>query len=160
MKTIIKIAFILFAILLSSNLLDAQQQANVTLQLKWNLIEIFLLIVFIVALVAWFFYKTTGRLKKEIKQRILSETELHLSEEKYKAMADLLPQIVFETDVQGILVYVNKQAFKILGYPEDYPILGVNTLDFYTPESRKRAIENIQLRASGKSIIDTMPISP
>ena len=119
---------------------------------QWKLIEIFLLIVFIVGLIGWFFYKTTVRLKKEIKHRMITETELHESELKYKDMADLLPQIVFETDVQGNLTYVNKQAFKILGYPEDYPILGVNTLNFYTPESKERAIENIQLRASGKSM--------
>jgi len=45
---------------------------------------------------------------------------------------------------------VNKQAYKTLGYSEKYPIVGLNTLDFYTPESRLKAIENIRGKVSGK----------
>ena len=78
-----------------------------------------------------------------------SEEALRISEARFREMADLLPQIVFESDLKGNITYVNKQAFKILGYPEDYPIIGVSSLSFYTTESRTRAIENIRNRVSG-----------
>ncbi|MFZ4546895.1 MAG: PAS domain S-box protein, partial [Bacteroidales bacterium] len=80
----------------------------------------------------------------DITKRIKAEEALLESEIKFREMADLLPQIVFETDVEGKLTYVNKQAFNILGYPDDYPVIGLNTLDLYTPESKARAIENIR----------------
>ncbi len=80
----------------------------------------------------------------DITKRKKVEEALLESEIKFREMADLLPQIVFETDVEGKLTYVNKQAFIILGYPDDYPVIGLNTLDLYTPESKARAIENIR----------------
>jgi len=82
--------------------------------------------------------------------RRLSETALKESEEKYREMADLLPQIVFESDMQGKLTYVNKQAFKVLGYPADFDISNLNTITLYIPEDRARAIENIKLCLMGK----------
>ncbi len=82
--------------------------------------------------------------------RRLSETALKESEEKYREMADLLPQIVFESDMQGKLTYVNKQAFNVLGYPAGYDISNLNTINLYIPEDRPRAIENIKLCLMGK----------
>jgi PAS domain S-box-containing protein len=82
--------------------------------------------------------------------RRLSETALKESEEKYREMADLLPQIVFETDMTGKLTYVNRQAFNVLAYPANYDISNLNTIDLYIPEDRPRAIENINFRLMGK----------
>ena len=65
---------------------------------------------------------------KELKKdfEILRENEL-----KFRELADFLPQIIFEADINGKITYVNKQAYKTLGYPEDYPLIGSNTLDFF-----------------------------
>jgi PAS domain S-box-containing protein len=82
--------------------------------------------------------------------RKVSEIALQESEKKFTEMADLLPQIVFESDLQGKLVYVNKQASKVLGYPGDYDIGGLNTINLYIPEDRPRAIENIKRRMMGQ----------
>ncbi len=82
--------------------------------------------------------------------RRLSESALKESEEKYREMADLLPQIVFESDMQGKLTYVNKRAFNVLGYPANYDISNLNTINLYIPEDRPRAIENIKLCLMGQ----------
>jgi len=86
----------------------------------------------------------------DITERRRAEAALRESEEKFRVMADLLPQIVFESDATGRLTYVNKQARRILGYPEDFDILGFNTLDLYIPEDRARAVENIKRRMTGQ----------
>ncbi len=82
----------------------------------------------------------------DISSRKEVETALRESETKFREMADLLPQIVFETDAQGRLTYVNRQAYPICGYAETDNLIGVSTIEFYAPEDRPRAIENIKKR--------------
>lgn len=71
------------------------------------------------------------------------------SEEKLRDMANLLPQVIFESDSSGTLTYVNTNAYRTFGYPEDFPIVGKSSLDFYTPESRLKAVENIRKKIAG-----------
>jgi PAS domain S-box-containing protein len=87
---------------------------------------------------------------RDITDRKMAEKALKESEEKFREMAELLPQIVFETDMQGKLTYVNRQAFVLLGYPEDMDIKNFSTIDLYIPDDRPRAILNIQQRMAGK----------
>ena len=86
---------------------------------------------------------------RDITKRKAEEDLLRASEEKFRELANLLPQIVFESDAKGHLTYVNKQANILLGYPEDFFFTGLNSIDFYIPEDRIRAVENIKRRLSG-----------
>jgi PAS domain S-box-containing protein len=90
--------------------------------------------------------------ERDVTERKHAEEVLRESEEKFRELANLLPQIIFESDVQGNLTYVNRQAYKIFGYAEDEAMIGVSTLNFYTPESRIKAIENIKRRVSGQAL--------
>jgi len=89
---------------------------------------------------------------ENITHRRKAEEALRESEEKFREMANLLPQIIFESDKNGCLIYVNNNAFKTFGYPEDYPILGKSSLDFYTPESKLKAIENIRQKVTTNNV--------
>ena len=41
---------------------------------------------------------------------------LHESEQRYRELANCLPDIVFETDLKGQLEFVNERASEISGY--------------------------------------------
>lgn len=96
------------------------------------------------------FDNITSRKRAE-EELIKAKKNAEEKELKFSEMANLLPQIIFETDTKGRLTYANQQACALLGYPEDHPIIGLNTLDFYIEEDRLRAIENIKLKMAGEA---------
>jgi PAS domain S-box-containing protein len=81
-------------------------------------------------------------LKKENDARKRTEQALKESEEKYRDMANLLPQIIFEIDLSGYITYVNKQAYSIFRYNDD-ELIGSDTLIFHAPEERLLVRDNI-----------------
>ncbi len=66
------------------------------------------------------------------------------SEERFRELAELLPEIVFETDEQGILTFVNRNAFAATGYSEEDFEAGFDPLRLIAPEDRARAAANIR----------------
>jgi len=90
-------------------------------------------------------------LKNENEARKKTEESLRESEEKFRDMANLLPQIVFEVDLTGTITYVNKQAYSIFGYKND-DLIGLNSMIFHDPEERPIVIENMRLKLSGQEI--------
>gem|GEM_PF-930999 len=79
----------------------------------------------------------------DITERKESEKLLRESEEKFRELSDLLPQIVFEIDLQGKLTFVNKIAFDYFGYSKEEYENGLNALEMISPEDRERALQNI-----------------
>ncbi|MCD4651421.1 MAG: PAS domain S-box protein, partial [Candidatus Cloacimonetes bacterium] len=77
-------------------------------------------------------------------QRKQSEEALRASEEKFREMAELLPELIYECDVHGNLKYVNRIAFEKFGYMQEDFDKGVNALQFLVPEDRKIASLNIE----------------
>ncbi|MBN1195127.1 MAG: PAS domain S-box protein [Methanomicrobiaceae archaeon] len=79
----------------------------------------------------------------DITEQNKAAAELGASEQRFKDMAEMLPQTIFEADTSGNLTYVNRQTFPSFGFtPEDYR-RGINILDALIPEDRDRARENI-----------------
>ena len=85
----------------------------------------------------------------DITERKRAEAALYESESKFREMAELLPQIIFESDMQGNLTYLNKQAYKLSGYSEKDGLIGKSSLSFYIPEDREIALENIKQSLTG-----------
>ncbi|MDD4971216.1 MAG: PAS domain S-box protein [Paludibacter sp.] len=70
------------------------------------------------------------------------------SEQKYRELADFLPQTVYELDSRGNLLYMNKSGMLAFGISEmDY---GGSALDSFIPSDRERMVENLKLTMAGK----------
>lgn len=69
---------------------------------------------------------------------------LRESEERYRELANSLPDIVFETDADGKLTFINDSALKLSGYSHEDFEKGLNIFQFVVPEERERAIETMR----------------
>jgi PAS domain S-box-containing protein len=78
------------------------------------------------------------------------EKSLRESERKYKEFANSLPQVVFETDVEGNLTFINRLALDIFGYTQTDFEKGLNALEMLIPEDRNRAVRNVQRVIQGE----------
>lgn len=76
-------------------------------------------------------------------QKLAQETLIE-SEKRYRDLADSLPQIVFETNENGTLTFVNRNAFDMFGYSQNDFDRGTNILEVLIPEDRNRIMENMQ----------------
>ncbi|HSR11201.1 MAG TPA: PAS domain S-box protein, partial [Thermodesulfobacteriota bacterium] len=78
---------------------------------------------------------------------------LRESEQRYKELADLLPQTVFEMDRRGKLTFVNRMAFKNFGYSEKDFDRGLYALDMIAPEDQAAAKKDIARVLQGNRLI-------
>jgi PAS domain S-box-containing protein len=80
----------------------------------------------------------------DITERKQAQATLSESEERYRDLANSLPDIVFETDANGRIIFANDRAFEIAGYTREDIEKGLNILQFIIPEERETATRNIQ----------------
>ncbi|MGD8268352.1 MAG: PAS domain S-box protein, partial [Desulfobacterales bacterium] len=76
---------------------------------------------------------------------------LRQSEAQFRDLADMLPQIVFETDVKGNLTFANQNAFDTFGYTKEEFTSGLNATQMIAPKDRDRAAERIRQILAGAS---------
>jgi PAS domain S-box-containing protein len=81
----------------------------------------------------------------DLKSRSLAEEALSNSENKFKELTDLLPQTVFETDINGTITYFNKNGNLLFGYTEDEIRNKMNILGLISESDRERAMDNYSL---------------
>jgi len=87
---------------------------------------------------------------RDVTEKKKAEKALRESEEKYRTLANSLPEIAFEADEQGKLAFVNERTYVITGYTREDFAKGLNALDFLVPEHRGRAQENLKKVFSGE----------
>ncbi len=77
--------------------------------------------------------------------RMQKKTNLALaeSEARFRELAGLLPQTVFESDTQGRLTFANEHAFVEFAYDQADFDRGIQCLDMIAPEDRLRAAVNM-----------------
>mgnify|MGYP001007760602 CR=1 FL=1 len=74
------------------------------------------------------------------------------SEERFRELADFLPQSIFELDTAGKIVYANKRAFESSGYNEEDLAKGVYAVDMFIEEDREKLIGRQKRLLAGEKL--------
>ncbi len=82
----------------------------------------------------------------DITERKQAEEELQNSEERFKQLAEIFPEIIFECDIQGKITYSNENGFKKFGYSRDDLAKGISIIDVIVPEDGERVMAKMQKR--------------
>jgi len=73
-----------------------------------------------------------------------SRKALKEGQKKYRDLAELLPQPLFETNLDGNITFTNRIGLKIFGYTQEDLDAELNMLNFLDPKDHLRAMENNQ----------------
>jgi PAS domain S-box-containing protein len=86
----------------------------------------------------------------DITDRKKAEEALRLSEERFRELADLLPQTVFEIDQDAYLTFSNRQGFEMTGYgPQDIE-KGLRVFQMFGSEEQRKIAERIPKLLAGE----------
>ena len=129
------VAVFLAALLMSSNLLFISDVPAVS-----DLVRACMFIV--VGIVAAFISERLARTGEALRK----------SEQRFRELADSLPQVVFEADESGIITFANRNAFIQFGYTQEDFDRGINSLQCLAPDDRDRAMESIQRALGGEDV--------
>ncbi|MBN1546022.1 MAG: PAS domain S-box protein [Syntrophaceae bacterium] len=94
--------------------------------------------------------KANRALEDDIAQRIQAEESLRESERKYREMAELLPETVFECDINGRLTFVNGKFTESFGYGREDLEKGLTIYQVLIPEDRVKAGESLNRILKGE----------
>lgn len=87
---------------------------------------------------------TNRTLRNEIAERERAEEQLKASEQRFRDLADMLPQSVYELDRSGRMIYSNQYGFKRLGYTQADLDKGVYAIDLFVEEDKVKIANNIK----------------
>lgn len=86
--------------------------------------------------------KTCYIITSDITKKYLTDYALKMSEERFRNLAELLPETIYESDSNGQLTFVNTMGIKTFGYNIDELRHNFSIIDFIAPYHRSRALEN------------------
>ncbi|MBI5249276.1 MAG: PAS domain S-box protein, partial [Desulfomonile tiedjei] len=89
----------------------------------------------------------------DITERKKAENELRKSEMRFKNLADLLPQFVYEVNAEGFFTFANQAAMEMSGYTREHIDRGLRLVDVIAPEAAEKAMQGFAKILQGEKII-------
>ncbi|MFW9915739.1 MAG: PAS domain S-box protein [Candidatus Thorarchaeota archaeon] len=96
-----------------------------------------------------------GELAHIIRQTVRhrqTEEALRASTDRFIELANLLPQPIFEADLEGKFTFANRAALETFGYTQQELSNGLNVLEVFVPRERERVIENMRRKFRGEKL--------
>jgi PAS domain S-box-containing protein len=91
------------------------------------------------------------RYSEHLKELVEERTrKLSESERRFRELADLLPQTVYEVDVKGNFLFLNQAGLDAFGYSQEELAKGLNISQLFVPDDMDRGLENLRRRLSGE----------
>ncbi len=88
----------------------------------------------------------------DITEQKRAEQKLKESEEKYRELVELLPDIVAETNTKLDITYANSIAFELFGYSQEDFNKGFKVIQMIAPEDLEKASKNMKKVFNGEII--------
>ncbi len=88
---------------------------------------------------------------REITERKRVEKALRRSKERFRDLADLLPQMIFEIDTAGTFTYLNRNGMDALGITEKMLSGGISIREVMSPEHHPALERNIRNILDGQT---------
>lgn len=88
----------------------------------------------------------------EIEERKRAENELRVSEKRFKDMAELLPEMIYECDLKGNFTYINKNGLKMLGFSREDMYRGLNISELIPGSEREKFRSRFKELLSAKEL--------
>jgi len=85
----------------------------------------------------------------DISEHKKAESLLKESEERFRDMAELLPEPIFESNLEMVLTYANVRATELFGFTEKDFVKGVKASDIFAPEELQKVMENTAAQFTG-----------
>lgn len=86
----------------------------------------------------------------DITERKMAQQALAESEQRFRELADLVPQTIFEIDMAGNFTFANNFGLQYTGYLQEDIDKGLNALQLFVPEDRKRVMADIEKLLKGE----------
>ncbi len=88
---------------------------------------------------------------RDITERKKTQEAALKNEQRFRHLADLLPQTVFECDLQGRFLFLNRASFPMFGYSTSDAVNDLTVFHMLKPDDVARAKENMAALISGKA---------
>ncbi len=86
----------------------------------------------------------------DITERKRVQVLLKESEERFRNMAELLPEPIFEANLEQVVTYANLRAFELFGFTKEDLVVGLRATDMFAPEELQKVAENTSAQFRGE----------
>jgi len=94
-------------------------------------------------------YQSVG---EDITERKRAEEAIQKSDKRIRDLTEMLPEAIFEADLDINLTYANREAFSLFGFTQKDFENGLNGINLLVPEERDKARNNLLKRLQGEEL--------